>query len=237
MRKGFGKRSEGSFRLDRKASTLRNSTRSNWDLVLIPQLRFVSLVRLTIGRVFFVSIAPTSHLIYKAPMKIGLLGGSFNPAHDGHLHISKIALQKLGLRQLWWLVSPQNPLKSTEDMADFVIRYDHATKVAEDNPQIKVMGIEVEIGTIYTAETIARLKLKFPHYEFVWIMGADNLVQLPRWKHWEQICQQVEIHVFDRNEYLYEAMNGKAVAKYADKIHYHYIRKNPISATEIRSNS
>lgn len=168
-------------------------------------------------------------------MKIGLLGGSFNPAHEGHLHISKIALQKLGLRQLWWLVSPQNPLKSTEDMADFVVRYDHACAMAAGNPQIHVLGIEAELGTVFTADTIRRIKLQFPQHEFVWLMGADNLVQLPRWKHWEEICKQVHIHVFDRNEHLYEAMNGKAVAKYADKIHYHYIRKNPLSATEIRA--
>ena len=168
-------------------------------------------------------------------MKIGLLGGSFNPAHDGHLHISKIALHKLGLRQLWWLVSPQNPLKSTEDMADFVVRYDHACAIAANNPQIKVLGIEAELGTIYTADTIRRLKLKYPEHEFIWMMGTDNLVQLPYWKHWEEICKQVHIHVFDRNEQLYEAMNGKAIAKYPDRIHYHYIRKNPNSATEIRN--
>ena len=169
-------------------------------------------------------------------MKVGLLGGSFNPAHDGHLHISKIALQKLGLRQLWWLVSPQNPLKSTDDMADFAIRYDHACKVAEKNPSIKVLGIEDELGTVYTSDTIRRLHLKFPQHEFAWLMGADNLVQLPRWKHWEEICEQVDIHVFDRNEYLYEAMNGIAMAKFGHKIHYHHIRKNAQSATDIRAN-
>lgn len=167
-------------------------------------------------------------------MKIGLLGGSFNPAHEGHLHISKIALHKLGLNQLWWLVSPQNPLKSTEDMADFALRYDHACAIAAGHPQIKVLGIEAELGTVFTADTIARLKQKFQQHSFVWLMGADNLVQLPRWKHWERICQQVNIHVFDRNEHLYEAMKGKAVAKYPNKIHYHHIRKNSQSATQIR---
>lgn len=119
-------------------------------------------------------------------------------------------------------------------MADFVVRYDHACAITARNPNIKVLGIEAELGTVYTAETIAKLRQKFPQYEFVWLMGADNLVQLPRWKHWERICQQVDIHVFDRNEHLYEAMAGKAIAKYANKIHYHHIRKNPQSATQIR---
>ena len=166
-------------------------------------------------------------------MKIGLLGGSFNPAHSGHLHISKIALAKLGLTQLWWLVSPQNPLKSTDDMMDFTLRYDHALAIA-NHPKIKVSAIEAEFQTQYTADTIARLRQKDPRYKFVWIMGADNLIQLPQWKKWEEICQQVPIHVFDRDEYFFKAMAGKAIAKHGDKITYHIIRKNPLSSTEIR---
>lgn len=168
-------------------------------------------------------------------MKIGLLGGSFNPAHEGHLHISEIAMHKLGLSQLWWLVSPQNPLKSSDDMMDFVLRMDHAGAVAGNHPKVKVLGIEIELDTIYTADTIRRLKQKHPAYEFVWLMGTDNLLQLPRWKKWEDICRQVEIHVFDRNKDFHKAVRGKAVLKFKDRIHYHFIRKNPLSATEIRN--
>lgn len=169
-------------------------------------------------------------------MKIGLLGGSFNPAHEGHLHISKVALKKLGLDQLWWLVSPQNPLKSSDDMMDFALRMDHAGAVAGETPKIKVLGIEVELNTRFTADTIHKLRLRYPYYEFVWLMGTDNLIQLPQWKKWKEICEQVEIHVFDRNEDFHRAVRGKAMMQYKDRINYHYIRKNPLSATEIRKN-
>lgn len=169
-------------------------------------------------------------------MKIGLLGGSFNPAHDGHLHISKIALKKLGLGQLWWLVSPQNPLKTSDDMMDFALRMDHAGAIVGDHPHIKVLGIEVELNTRYTADTIKKLKQRYPQHEFIWLMGTDNLLQFPRWKKWEEICELAEIHVFDRDKDFHKAMRGKAMMKYKDRIHYHYIRKNPLSATEIRKN-
>lgn len=168
--------------------------------------------------------------------KIGLLGGSFNPAHEGHLHISEIALKKLGLSQVWWLVSPQNPLKKKEDMMDFSLRLDHAAAIAGDNPRIKVSGLEVELGTRYTVDTIKRLKKKFPQYEFYWLMGTDNLIQLPKWKKWEHILDLAHVHVFDRDDQFYQAIHGKAFKKHPEQITYHNIRKNPLSATLIRSN-
>ena len=165
-------------------------------------------------------------------MKIGLLGGSFNPAHAGHLHISEIALKKLGLNQVWWLVSPQNPLK--DKIGKFEERLDAAKKLTARNPKIKVLDLENKFGTQYTIDTLKRLKTKFPHYEFVWLMGADNLIQLPKWKRWEEILKLVPIQVFDRAEYFYKAIGQLAYQKHKSRIKYHKIRKHPASATEIR---
>lgn len=167
-------------------------------------------------------------------MKIGLLGGSFNPAHDGHLHISEIALKTLGLMQVWWLVSPQNPLKSRKDMMSLKERMASAKAVTRHNPQIRVTDIEVKLRTQYTADTLMRLKLKYPQHEFFWLMGADNLVQLPKWKKWQKIIKLAEIHVFDRSDYLYKGVKGRAFSHYPHRIKYHHIRKHPASATEIR---
>ncbi len=167
-------------------------------------------------------------------MKIGLLGGSFNPAHAGHLHISEIALKTLGLKQVWWLVSPQNPLKSKSDMADFSTRFKKAKAIAADNPHIKVLDIEMALGTRYTVDTLKRLQQKFPKTEFVWLMGADNLIQLPKWKKWEEILQLAEVHVFDRDEHFYKAVKELAYQKHPGRIHYHLIRKHPVSGTAIR---
>ncbi len=167
-------------------------------------------------------------------MKIGLLGGSFNPAHVGHLYISEIALKKLKLDQVWWLVSPLNPLKKKEDMMDFTLRLDHAQAIAGRNPKIKVLGIEVELGTRYTVDTIKRLKKKFPHVEFFWLMGTDNLLQFTRWKKWQHILDLAEVHVFDRDDDFYRATKSRAYLRYPNRITYHKIRKNSASSTEIR---
>ncbi|PIR32637.1 MAG: nicotinic acid mononucleotide adenylyltransferase, partial [Alphaproteobacteria bacterium CG11_big_fil_rev_8_21_14_0_20_44_7] len=104
-------------------------------------------------------------------MKIGLLGGSFNPAHAGHLYISEVAIRQLGLQQLWWLVSPQNPLKSTTDMMSFEKRFESAQKIAR-HPKIIVSDIERRLGTQYTADTLSALRRRFRGDKFVWIMGA-----------------------------------------------------------------
>lgn len=166
-------------------------------------------------------------------MKIGLLGGSFNPAHEGHLHISEIALKKLKLSQVWWLVSPQNPLKNK--VGKYPERLAQAKKIVGSNPRIVVSDIENKIGTVYTVDTLKRLKQKFPSYDFVWLMGADNLIQLPRWKRWQEIVKLVPIHVFDRAEFLYQAINGLAYKKYQSRITYHKIRKHNAASSEIRA--
>lgn len=148
--------------------------------------------------------------------KIGLLGGSFNPAHEGHRQISLAALCILNLDQVWWLVSPQNPLKSTDGMAEFEDRLAAANNVAQ-HPKIHVSDFEARIGEQRTARTLASLKVTYRQHKFVWLMGADNMVQLPQWQNWEQIMELVPVAVFNRPGYMYKALNGKVATKYRNR--------------------
>lgn len=140
---------------------------------------------------------------------MGILGGSFNPAHDGHRHISLLALKLLQLDEVWWMVSPQNPLKPVEGMAPFEERLASAEALAR-HPNIRVTDIEQRLGTSYTADTLAHLMRCFPKTEFVWLMGADNLAQMSKWQRWTRIFNQVPIAVFDRAPYSFDALAGKA---------------------------
>lgn len=182
--------------------------------------------------------------------KIGILGGSFNPAHDGHRDISLAALAYLGLDEVWWLVAPQNPLKSRLGMAPLDARLAEAQRVA-DHPRIRVSDLELRLGTQFTADTLKKVVRKYPHYRFVWLMGADNLAGMHRWKDWQQIFHLVPIAVFDRPTYTYRALAALAARRFAcfrareqaartlvtsqppawTFVHH---RLNPISATEIR---
>jgi nicotinate-nucleotide adenylyltransferase len=143
-----------------------------------------------------------------------LLGGSFNPAHEGHRHISLLALKHLGLDEVWWLVAPQNPLKSTTDMAPFEDRLEAAGLFAR-HPAIRVTNIEKRLGTRYTVDTLMALKFCFPRVQFVWLMGADNLAQMSRWRRWTRIFNLVPIAVFDRAPYSFAALAGKAAHAFA----------------------
>lgn len=146
--------------------------------------------------------------------RIGLLGGSFNPAHDGHRYISLEALKRLGLDQVWWLVSPQNPLKGTADMAPFRQRLRFA-RTAAQHPRIIVTDVEQRLGTVYTVDTLRRLLPRFPACRFVWLMGADNLIQIGSWKGWREIFVSVPIAVFARPPYSSLALVGKAARVFA----------------------
>jgi nicotinate-nucleotide adenylyltransferase len=128
---------------------------------------------------------------------IGLLGGSFNPAHDGHRHISLYALKMLGLHEVWWMVSPQNPLKSTTDMAPLKDRMQSARK-ASRHPKIRVTDIEQSLNTRYTSDTLDKLHALFPNTTFVWLMGTDNLRQIHRWQEWQKIFATTPVCVLDR---------------------------------------
>jgi nicotinate-nucleotide adenylyltransferase len=147
-------------------------------------------------------------------LRVGILGGSFNPAHDGHLHVSLLALKQLQLDEVWWMVSPQNPLKSAKDMAPFEKRLKNAEKFIR-HPAIRVTDVESRLGTSYTVETLTALKLAFPRVRFVWLMGADNLAQMSRWRRWTRIFNLVPIAVFDRAPYSFDALAGKAAQAFS----------------------
>jgi nicotinate-nucleotide adenylyltransferase len=151
-------------------------------------------------------------------MTIGLLGGSFNPAHEGHLAMSLYALKQLKLDQIWWLVSPQNPLKTDADMAALNQRVESAKKLAK-HPRFVVTDIEIALGTQYTADTLRQLKRRFPRVNFVWLMGADNLKQIPQWQDWQDIFRLVPVAVFRRPSYPAGRGIGKAAIRFNDAWH------------------
>lgn len=132
--------------------------------------------------------------------RVGLLGGSFNPAHGGHRRISLFALQALGLDEVWWLVSPGNPLKPKAGMAPLAARLGSAMRVARGAP-IVPSQIERELGTRYTVDTLRRLQVRYPRHRFVWLMGSDNLAQFHRWKAWRSIARAMPIAVIARPGY------------------------------------
>ncbi len=127
---------------------------------------------------------------------IGLLGGSFDPAHEGHVHITREALKRFGLDQVWWLVTPGNPLKA-HGPAPLEQRLDHARDVMQ-HPRVKVTQIEAHTGTRYTAETLKALIALYPGVHFVWLMGADNLADFHRWEQWDWIMSHVPIGILAR---------------------------------------
>jgi nicotinate-nucleotide adenylyltransferase len=130
-------------------------------------------------------------------MRIGLLGGSFNPPHAAHRAISRFALARLQLDRIWWLVTPGNPLKDSHALRDLAGRADAARKLADD-PRIDVSCLEAVIGTRYTVDTIAYLRRRCSGLRLVWIMGADNLAQFHRWEDWRGIAARIPIAVIDR---------------------------------------
>jgi nicotinate-nucleotide adenylyltransferase len=150
----------------------------------------------------------------RAPrLRIGLLGGSFNPAHAGHLAISIEALRRLRLDRVWWLVSPQNPLKPSDVTTDLEERLAAARAVA-DHPRLVVTDLERRIGTRYSIDTLEWLT-KRGRAHLVWLIGADNLVQLPRWRRWRRLVRTVPIAVFDREPYSYVALAGHVASAHA----------------------
>jgi nicotinate-nucleotide adenylyltransferase len=141
--------------------------------------------------------------------RIGLLGGSFNPAHRAHRRISLAALEALGLDEIWWLVSPGNPLKPAKGMASLVDRFASAFELAGHAP-IRVTAIERELGTVYTADTLAKLVRRFPQHRFIWLMGADNLAQFHRWRDWRSMSRTMAIAVATRPGYDAVALKAPA---------------------------
>ena len=158
-------------------------------------------------------------------MRIGLLGGSFNPAHGGHRKVSLFALDALGLDEVWWLVSPGNPLKSKEGMAPLAARVRSAAAQARRAP-IRVTAIERELGTRFTVETLAKIGARYAKHDFVWLMGSDNLAQFHRWKDWRDIARQMPIAVIARPGYDATAIASPAMA---------WLRRYRVSAARFRN--
>lgn len=151
---------------------------------------------------------------YAAPGQvIGLLGGSFDPAHAGHAHISREALKRFGLDRVWWLVSPGNPLKK-HGPAPLDKRVRRAREVMQ-HPRVEVTDIEAHLSTRYTAQTLAKLRAMYPQVRFVWLMGADNLAQFHHWQDWRQIMETVPVGVLARPGQRISARMSRAAALYA----------------------
>jgi nicotinate-nucleotide adenylyltransferase len=147
-------------------------------------------------------------------MRIGLLGGSFNPAHEAHREISLTALKRLGLDQVWWLVTPGNPLKDPSILSNLAERVEAASELAR-HPRIAVTGFAGGSGSAYTVDLLSELKRRFPGVNFVWLMGADNLADFHRWRAWEEIFALMPIAVLDRPGFRLKARAGKAAQRFA----------------------
>lgn len=190
---------------------------------------------------------------HAAGMRIGLLGGSFNPAHDGHRLISLHALRRLGLDRVWWLVTPGNPLKDHAGLPSSADRAMAARQVADD-PRIDVTTIEDDIGTRWTAETLAWLTRRCPEVRFVWMMGADNLSGFHHWHRWQDIASMMPMAVFDRPGATLAAARSRAAIKLGsfriperDSLRlsgmrapawiFFHGKKSPLSSTSLRAKS
>jgi nicotinate-nucleotide adenylyltransferase len=192
------------------------------------------------------SIAPPLRRLGSAPKRrVGLFGGSFNPAHEGHAHIAREALKRLDLDEVWLIVSPQNPLKDADGMAPLAARLASAHA-------LKAVALETWLGTRYTADTLEACARRFPRTRFVWVMGADNLLQFDRWQRWRKIFNTMVIAVFARPTYSNKALVAKAARAFSTaqigsrRVRrlgtfappawaYFPVRLHPASATRIRA--
>ena len=163
----------------------------------------------------FVAADPTQHRRHRVPrlfhdgrsLRIGLFGGSFNPAHEGHLHLAEMARRDLRLDEIWWLVSPQNPLKPAKGMAPLRARLDGARHLVAGRRHIRVIAPEVGFRTTATHATLAQLRARCPRHSFCWLMGADNLVGFASWQRHDVIARTMPIAVIDRPGYSYRALS------------------------------
>jgi nicotinate-nucleotide adenylyltransferase len=149
-------------------------------------------------------------------LRIGLFGGTFDPPHAAHRAACLLALRKLNLDRIWWMVTPGNPLKDTRGLSPLAERIDAARKLAR-HPRIDVTGVEAELHTRYTYDTVAQLVARCPGVRFVWLMGADNLRSFHRWQKWREIAQLVPIAVVDRvgpSLYATAGTAGQALARF-----------------------
>ena len=159
-------------------------------------------------------------MIFRQPkaapgQRIGLLGGSFDPPHEGHLHITRWALRAFDLDRVWWVVSPGNPLKR-RGPADLARRMAACRAIAR-HPKVVVTDVEARLRTRYTADTLEALAARWPAARFVWLMGADNLASLHRWERWERIMETIPVGVLARPGQQLFAGLAPAARRYADR--------------------
>jgi nicotinate-nucleotide adenylyltransferase len=147
-------------------------------------------------------------------MRVGLFGGSFNPAHEGHAHVAETALRRLELDRVIWLVSPQNPLKSSHETRPLAERIAEAKRWARGSGMI-VSDAETRLGSQYTIDTLRVLKARFPGVKFVWVMGADSLATFHRWRGWTQIMREVPVAVISRPWAALKARTSPAARRFA----------------------
>jgi len=155
---------------------------------------------------------------------IGLLGGSFNPAHKGHIYVSDLALKIFNLNQVWWLVTPQNPLKENAQKGTYDFRLSTANKLKKSY-KIKVLSLEYNIGTKFSYDTIKVLKKSLPNINFFWIIGADNLCDMHLWYKWKKIFRLCPVVVFNRPGYTKKALFSKTA---------HFFWSNKVDSNKIR---
>jgi nicotinate-nucleotide adenylyltransferase len=181
--------------------------------------------------------------------RIGLYGGSFNPFHDGHMHVAKHALKHLPIDAIWFLVSPGNPQKEVAHMVSLKDRIKGAYKTTHTNAHMLVTGIEQKLGTRYSVDTIKKLQTGMPKTEFAWIMGADNLATFHTWMRWQDISRAIPIAIFDRPGYGWAGLKSRFCLHHdknqvtAKNIFnsgrpawtFVTIPRHPASATEIRA--
>lgn len=171
-------------------------------------------------------------------MKIGILGGSFNPCHDGHLHISNMAIKKLGLSQLWWIPTKKNPLKNNHNYMDYNLRLSDCKKLTKNFYKIRIKKFDY----IYSIKMIKMLKNRYKNYDFYWIMGADNLKNFHLWKDYVDILTCIKIAIFSRENHaisitktktfnIYKTLKSK---KELPKIQIYNTRNNGNSSSKIR---
>ena len=174
-------------------------------------------------------VARVFHYPYKR--KIGLLGGSFNPAHSGHIALSLAVKKQAKCDEIWWLVSPQNPLKSAKDMADYQTRLDYARALVASHRYVKVLGLEAQFGTNYSYDIIRTLGRRAPSTTFCWLIGTDNLVQLPDWYRAKDIAQMMAFVTIRRKDSFYQAMASKGRSYFTR----YGAKKTPPSLTIIKN--
>jgi len=166
-------------------------------------------------------------------MKIGLLGGSFNPPHQGHLHISNLALTKLALNQIWWIPTRKNPFKDESSYSSYENRIEKCNSLIKNHPKIRIRKMD----EIYTEKLITKLKNRYKNIEFFWIMGADNFENFHRWKNFKKLIKLIPFMVFSRDSYLMKIKSSKAfhlIKK--DNIRIFATKKIKLSSSQIRSN-